>query len=457
MNRGPVLILDAEAIASLDVARSLGRRGVASVALGDPRSLLRYSRFVGRRNLTTLGPDLDPDAAVAAIGEVARSLRVSMILPLGAGSTWLLATRGPAVREMAPEAAFLVPPSDKLAVTLDKATLYRRAAQAGVAVPRTWLPANASEADALAGLWSGPVVVKPRITSGARGMVVAARPEDLPEAYRLVASRFSSPLVQERIPVGAKIQVGVLHRSTTGPLAVSCLEVLRHYPPAGGPSTCVVTRTDPEAVAAALKLLGALEWDGLAHVEFLRDRRDGRLVLIDFNPRVWGTLGASLAGGVDFPVLLYDLLVGEGLGHGNGPGHGNGLGPSDGASLTGPQIEGRLWRRLFFSDMVLYLASIRRRGIWKGPSFWRLIGFQEATWDRADPWPLLAYVGRTLVGGWLSREAWAYYGGSWGFEDRGRRGRSASRTLEELMEREVAALAGPPLPGPVGPGGEKAC
>jgi predicted ATP-grasp superfamily ATP-dependent carboligase len=44
-------------------------------------------------------------------------------------------------------------------------------------------------------------------------------------------------------------------------------------------------------------------------VEFKKNVRDGRYYVIEANPKFWGSLDLSIAAGVDFPWLLYDLLV----------------------------------------------------------------------------------------------------------------------------------------------------
>jgi predicted ATP-grasp superfamily ATP-dependent carboligase len=89
---------------------------------------------------------------------------------------------------------------------------------------------------------------------------------------------------------------------------------LREKPPAGGVSVyreSVVV--EPEFAAAAERLLDSLDWRGVAMVECKRDITTGRLVLMEINGRLWGSLQLALDAGVDFPVLLAECALGEEL------------------------------------------------------------------------------------------------------------------------------------------------
>jgi predicted ATP-grasp superfamily ATP-dependent carboligase len=46
-----------------------------------------------------------------------------------------------------------------------------------------------------------------------------------------------------------------------------------------------------------------LRWSGVAHLDFKKEKKSGKLFLIDFNPRFWGTLLGSTRAGVNFPLL----------------------------------------------------------------------------------------------------------------------------------------------------------
>ncbi len=85
---------------------------------------------------------------------------------------------------------------------------------------------------------------------------------------------------------------------------------LREVHPAGGPSSAAEAEApDPALVGPAEALLRALGFEGLAMVEFRREG-SGVPVLMEVNPRPWGTIGLAVDAGVDFPRLLLEGYAG---------------------------------------------------------------------------------------------------------------------------------------------------
>src|SRR5262249_10470047 len=60
----------------------------------------------------------------------------------------------------------------------------------------------------------------------------------------------------------------------------------------------------------AEKLMAALNWHGVAMVEFKMDS-DGQYWLMEINPRLWGSLALSIDAGVNFPLGLLELARAE--------------------------------------------------------------------------------------------------------------------------------------------------
>jgi predicted ATP-grasp superfamily ATP-dependent carboligase len=86
----------------------------------------------------------------------------------------------------------------------------------------------------------------------------------------------------------------------------------RQYPADfGRASTFVETIECQGIVEPAEVLLGELKLTGLVEVEFKFDARDGRLKLLDVNPRVWGWQSVGALAGVDFPYLCWRQVHGE--------------------------------------------------------------------------------------------------------------------------------------------------
>jgi predicted ATP-grasp superfamily ATP-dependent carboligase len=96
------------------------------------------------------------------------------------------------------------------------------------------------------------------------------------------------------------------------PVAFFAHRRLREKPPSGGVSVLresAEIASDTRAYGTAL--LDALQWHGVAMVEFKRDAISGRLYLMEINARFWGSLQLAIDAGVDFPLLLAKIAAGE--------------------------------------------------------------------------------------------------------------------------------------------------
>ena len=129
--------------------------------------------------------------------------------------------------------------------------------------------------------------------------------KDLPKVPK-VMDKYGTMLAQEFIPNGGSVGVSYLFNSGETRAVFSHRRLLE-YPESGGPSIVRESIRHEEAEEAGLRLLQRMKWHGVAMVEFRIDSRNGKPVLIEVNPRFWGSLPLAIASGVDFPRLLCDM------------------------------------------------------------------------------------------------------------------------------------------------------
>ena len=99
--------------------------------------------------------------------------------------------------------------------------------------------------------------------------------------------------------------------SRTGRLLGSCLvRQLRTDPIYFGSASVVEPVSDPEAHALSDAFLREIQYAGLCELELKRDSRDGKLKLIEANPRYSVTSDAAPPAGVDLGWLHYLDLIG---------------------------------------------------------------------------------------------------------------------------------------------------
>jgi predicted ATP-grasp superfamily ATP-dependent carboligase len=87
---------------------------------------------------------------------------------------------------------------------------------------------------------------------------------------------------------------------------------VREKPPSGGVSVlCESLPLDERLLEQSLRLLKAIQWQGIAMVEYKLDRRDNSAKLMEINGRFWGSLQLAIEAGINYPLMLYRLAIGE--------------------------------------------------------------------------------------------------------------------------------------------------
>lgn len=308
-----ILVTDAENRAALAVTRSLGRAG-HHVAVAHHRhpTLASSSRYCAQRLVV---PDavVDPDAFVVAIAGAVADHALDAVIPVSDITTLALA--------QAAEAGNLpgricTPAYAQLELAADKQRTLELGRRLGVPVPRSVI-VHAPQQALTVPDFPYPVVVKParsRVWSGGRWHFNEICYAQSPGHLRAILDSLEAPrfpvLIQERIEGPG---IGVFACYDRGRLlALFSHRRIREKPPSGGISVLRESvPVDPVAGAHARALLEALQWHGVAMVEFKQDHRDGQLKLMEINGRLWGSLQLAIDAGIDFPVMMAGLLAGE--------------------------------------------------------------------------------------------------------------------------------------------------
>ena len=81
---------------------------------------------------------------------------------------------------------------------------------------------------------------------------------------------------------------------------------LHEVPYTGGVSSFRESIHEDELVSPAEAVLSAIDYDGVAMVEFRRGAVDGKPYFLEINGRLWGSLALALHCGVDFPKSLVE-------------------------------------------------------------------------------------------------------------------------------------------------------
>jgi predicted ATP-grasp superfamily ATP-dependent carboligase len=316
--RGSVIVLDGFWPKTLVAVRALAAAGERVVA-GEQTCLAPalWSNGAAGRFLHA-DPVSESGAFVARLAAVVAKERARgpvVLLPMEE-ETLLVVLRH---REELVRAGAAIPFADLAFIESfrDKARFGELARRAGLATPRTRSFRSLDELEQAAAELGFPLVVKRRISSGARGVSHARDRGQLLAAAREALALDEAPLLQEALPrEGEGIGVSLLlWRDAPGarPRLVAGFvhRRLREHPVSGGASTLREAILDPPLVLRCAGFLADFGFTGIAMLEWKRDRRDGELKLLECNPRFWGSLHQAELAGVRFPALLVALARGE--------------------------------------------------------------------------------------------------------------------------------------------------
>ena len=301
---------------SLEIARSLGRCGIAVWLITADNPLASLSRYV-EKSFRWRGPR--DDGALQFLLDLGQSHQLDgWVVFAGSDED----VRFVAQNHAALSAVFTLTtlPWDQLRWAADKRLMNARADELGIARPRTRYPRSRDDLASLG--MPFPVILKPTIREGRNTFVDAkawrvddeatllARYED---AKSLVGA--DSIMIQELVPGDGTAQFSYAALWDRGkPIASLVARRRRQYPiEFGFTSTFVETIEQPQIEADADRFLASLDFSGLAEIEFKYDPRDGVYKILDVNTRSWTWISLGAAAGVDFALLQWRLAAGEAI------------------------------------------------------------------------------------------------------------------------------------------------
>jgi len=366
----------------LCVARSLGRQSIPVVGMDHHSTRVgccsRYAKFL-------LMPDLaaHPEAWVERlIAEGRRLTQPGVLFPCNDTSVLLVSTHRTVLE---PWFRIRLPASDIVELLLNKRLTMERAASLGVAAPRAVVLDGPEALGRVEREIGFPCAIKPvhshlwrRALGSERKLIPVHSPQELMAQWSALRSSGLELLAIELIP-GHDTQLYSLYtylREDGSPLYLYTKRKLRQFPVHHGIGSLHEGINRPDVAALGLFLLKGVGHRGFAHVEFKEDPRDGRLKLIEVNPRCTVALQLVVASGIDAPSLAYRETLGERI------------------SLQPPRTHRK--KLLFFEQDYEAFRSHQREGqlSWRRwlMSLWGTNVFGIFAWD--DPWPFVRSLGQ---------------------------------------------------------------
>lgn len=307
-----ILVLDGHQNQAVASVRSLARAG-HEVFVGESASWSKaaWSRSSAGR-FQYPAPHENVQSFIGTLARLVSRAPGTMVLPMTEGTTLPISQH----REIliAAGARLVLPDHQDLLRAFNKDATTQLAASLGIAVPNTVVVTCLEECRAAANSAVYPVVLKPRASEeiSANGAVrtggrpqYASTPEQFESSYRDIRAKSGAVLVQEFIRGEGTGYFALLNHGELR--AEFAHRRIRDVHPTGsGSSLRESISVDEHLRKASLALLRALNWHGVAMVEFRRSPA-GLPVFIEINGRFWNSLALACYSGVDFPALLAQM------------------------------------------------------------------------------------------------------------------------------------------------------
>jgi hypothetical protein len=300
-----VVVADAQLNTSLCVARSLRRAGYRVVAAGTAATGASGSASVAR---AVRVPSEEEPGAAAVVDLAVREGAVAILAHYERTTLALRAVLGGA-------APLVVGPSrEHIALCAHKSSVLEAARRVGVRIPETRIVDRGTPASelgavvrSLAGAHGWPLFAKSDTELGVppgfgSRFIVIEGDADLERLAAFVRAR-GAVLLQERIAGTGCGVAGLFLRGV--PTCVGGHVRLREAHGSGGVSTYCESRLVDGALRSACALMESLGWSGVAMVEF-KIPPAGPPVLMEVNPRFWGTLPLYVRAGADVPLAALE-------------------------------------------------------------------------------------------------------------------------------------------------------
>jgi hypothetical protein len=317
-----VLVVEAQAIGMIGVIRSLGAAGYcvhAGASRADAPGL--HSRYA---SVAVQYPAYHSEEFLPWLRRYVAEQQIAAIVP---SEAFLLAIapvyeQYRALLPDAPDAVtlyrcFAKADVEALFATHPDAGLRQQLPRAAVAYRGESLPSTQQFAS-----WQWPLYVKTDGRHADQAHAASVRavhgPHELLEALSAALATHNRCQIQETVP-GVKATVNLWrHR---GEIRAESMCVAMHENPHTGGLTAYRKIWWHEAILAdAKRRLQALNWQGVAMVEYKYDAATDRFWFLELNARYWNALNLDLLAGKDFPRWQLDAFFGKALVQDLGPG-----------------------------------------------------------------------------------------------------------------------------------------
>ncbi len=302
-----VLVTQAATRNGYVITYSLGSMGIPVYCADSSRFYpSRFSRYCCQ-SFVYPSPHCQPDAYFDAINDILADNDIQFLFPAYDEAFFLAQHRE---RLFRPD-VIILPPLEHIQMLHNKPSFYRLCEHLHCRTPRSFVLESETDLTKAAQILGYPLVLKPERGGGGWGVSFVEDEASLKTTWRAFDAKLhrNRLFAQEHVQgplfgFGAVCDRGMI-------IASSTYQIVRQYPLARGTPCHRRGANIEEMNSAAQSIYQYLNWTGVGQIDFILDEKDGRVCLLDANPRFWGSVAHAYACGINVPFLLYEIGKGR--------------------------------------------------------------------------------------------------------------------------------------------------
>ena len=301
---------------TLALVRALGAAGHSVGVIGHHWAAVSFfSKYCRRRHVIKT---TEKQQFIDELLVILQKERYDVLLPVGLPTVVWIAERADEIRQFT---HLPLADVDKIRLFEDKQATYDLALTLNVPTPLTFFPKDRSDADICAAKLTPPIVVKHCQKSGADYLKYAQTKEEAVGFFETMkqldsknventeGSYFANDILFQEYLSGGGFGFFGLYENGIFKQGFAHKRI-REFPVSGGSSSCAESIDNETLTHYGRKILDAVDWHGVAMVEFKTDG-NGQLRLLEVNPKLWGSFDLSVAAGVPFTEKWVKLAMNE--------------------------------------------------------------------------------------------------------------------------------------------------
>ncbi|MHA1267707.1 MAG: carboxylate--amine ligase [Candidatus Helarchaeota archaeon] len=268
----------------------------------------KYSKYI--KYVISPDPSEFPEKYIKLLKKLGKFYKNFILIPISDDAANIVSNNKHTL-----EKYFIVPVPDKktIDICLDKKKTYKVAIENNIPIPKTYFAENLTDLKMIINSINLPCIIKP--SSNNDRIFFPKKVIEIKSVNKLIIvcnklfSKGCSPIIQEKI-IGSPINlysIGTVFNHKHKPLAIFCGRKIRQIPYDFGVGVYCESNWNPTVVKLGTKILKAINYYGIAHVEFKYDCRDNSYKLIEINPRPWFWISLATNCGVNLPYILYNI------------------------------------------------------------------------------------------------------------------------------------------------------